>query len=407
MADDMDMDMPDLEGMAPEAAARHQPSAAASEDGLDEEDELELALEAELDAAADQQQDQQQQAAVQVPVGAALQDAARAAAAATAALQQEEEELPLTADGFLDLDRMTSKQHQRYNTLVGEILTEQQLDRYSAFRRSSLRKGIQLLVSKTLGGIPNSKAIIALSSVTKSFVDDLVATAMAVVEERGESTPLQPAHIHEAYQRLIEQDKVPGKTARRRAFFSQDPAAALCTSGRVPAAAMTAISVTSVNVLDNPSKVTNPLQFEIQYECMFDLADDLEWKLTYVGSAESEKYDQVLDTVFVGPVAPGQYRFVFQADPPTFDQIPPDDIVGVTVILLTCSYKAQEFLRVGYYVNNEYTEDELRENPPDAPLLDRLHRNILADKPRVTKFNIDWDSERATSGLQSGMEVDS
>lgn len=39
---------------------------------------------------------------------------------------------------------------------------------------------------------------------------------------------------------------------------------------------------------------------------------DLEWKLTYVGSAESEKYDQVLDTVYVGPVAPGQYRFVFQ-----------------------------------------------------------------------------------------------
>lgn len=39
---------------------------------------------------------------------------------------------------------------------------------------------------------------------------------------------------------------------------------------------------------------------------------DLEWRLTYVGSAESEKYDQVLDTVFVGPVAPGQYRFVFQ-----------------------------------------------------------------------------------------------
>jgi hypothetical protein len=36
---------------------------------------------------------------------------------------------------------------------------------------------------------------------------------------------------------------------------------------------MTAISVTSVNVLDNPSKATNPLQFEIQYECMFDLAD--------------------------------------------------------------------------------------------------------------------------------------
>lgn len=42
------------------------------------------------------------------------------------------------------------------------------------------------------------------------------------------------------------------------------------------------------------------------------LPADLEWKIVYVGSAESEKYDQVLDTVFVGPVAPGQYRFVFQ-----------------------------------------------------------------------------------------------
>ena len=39
---------------------------------------------------------------------------------------------------------------------------------------------------------------------------------------------------------------------------------------------------------------------------------DLEWKLIYVGSAESEKYDQILDSVLVGPVYPGQYRFVFQ-----------------------------------------------------------------------------------------------
>ena len=39
---------------------------------------------------------------------------------------------------------------------------------------------------------------------------------------------------------------------------------------------------------------------------------DLEWKLIYVGSPESEKYDQTLDSVLVGPVAPGSYRFVFQ-----------------------------------------------------------------------------------------------
>ena len=39
---------------------------------------------------------------------------------------------------------------------------------------------------------------------------------------------------------------------------------------------------------------------------------DLEWKVTYVGSAESEEYDQVLDTVLVGPLPAGTHKFVLQ-----------------------------------------------------------------------------------------------
>jgi len=155
---------------------------------------------------------------------------------------------------------------------------------------------------------------------------------------------------------------------------------------------MTAVNVTQVSVLDNPSRFTNPLQFEIQYECLFNLQDDLEWKLTYVGSAEDEKHDQVLDSVLVGPVVAGSYRFVFQADPPDVSLIPASDVVGVTVLLLTCSYRDKEFIRVGYYVNTEYDSEELRETPPDVVQTDRLVRNILADKPRVTKFHIEFDA---------------
>lgn len=39
---------------------------------------------------------------------------------------------------------------------------------------------------------------------------------------------------------------------------------------------------------------------------------DLEWKIIYVGSAESEAYDQVLDTVVVGPLCGGRHMFVFE-----------------------------------------------------------------------------------------------
>ncbi len=42
------------------------------------------------------------------------------------------------------------------------------------------------------------------------------------------------------------------------------------------------------------------------------LSQDIEWKITYVGAAEDERYDQVLDTVLVGPVPVGCNKFVFE-----------------------------------------------------------------------------------------------
>uniref|UniRef100_A0A3B3SS95 Anti-silencing function 1Ba histone chaperone n=1 Tax=Paramormyrops kingsleyae TaxID=1676925 RepID=A0A3B3SS95_9TELE len=95
---------------------------------------------------------------------------------------------------------------------------------------------------------------------------------------------------------------------------------------------MAKVQVLNVAVLDNPSPFGNPFQFEITFECMEDLPEDLEWKIIYVGSAESEEYDQTLDSVLVGPVPAGRHMFVFQ-----------------------------------------------------------LQRNILASNPRVTRFHINWE----------------
>jgi histone chaperone ASF1 len=91
----------------------------------------------------------------------------------------------------------------------------------------------------------------------------------------------------------------------------------------------------------------------------------------------------------------GVNKFVFEADPPNTTRIPGSDILGVTVILLTCSYDDREFVRVGYYVNNEYIEPQLNEDPPAKPIIEKIRRNILADKPRVTRFQIKWDSEES------------
>ncbi|KAH9366189.1 hypothetical protein HPB48_004113 [Haemaphysalis longicornis] len=170
---------------------------------------------------------------------------------------------------------------------------------------------------------------------------------------------------------------------------------------------MAKVHVCNVVVLDNPSLFFNPFQFEITFECIEDLKEDLEWKIIYVGSAESEDYDQILDTVYVGPVPEGRHMFVFQADPPDPSKIPVQDAVGVTVVLLTCSYRSKEFIRVGYYVNNEYTDPELKENPPSTPQFDRLQRNILATNPRVTRFKIDWDDNPGVENIPPVQPSDS
>ncbi|XP_017526195.1 histone chaperone ASF1B isoform X2 [Manis javanica] len=126
---------------------------------------------------------------------------------------------------------------------------------------------------------------------------------------------------------------------------------------------MAKVSVLNVAVLENPSPFHSPLRFEISFECSEALSDDLEWKIIYVGSAESEEFDQILDSVLVGPVPAGIHMFIFQ-----------------------------EFIRVGYYVNNEYPNPELRKNPPLKPDFSQLQRNILTSNPRVTHFHINWDN---------------
>ena len=83
-------------------------------------------------------------------------------------------------------------------------------------------------------------------------------------------------------------------------------------------------------------------------------------------------------------------KFVFETEAPDLSKIPNTEVIGVTVVLLSCAYDDREFVRVGYYVNNEYGDEALANDPPAKPIIDKVQRNILAEKPRVTRFAIKW-----------------
>ncbi|GAB5356664.1 hypothetical protein AAMO2058_000309100 [Amorphochlora amoebiformis] len=188
-----------------------------------------------------------------------------------------------------------------------------------------------------------------------------------------------------------------------------------------------AVSIRQISVLDNPAPLLSGLRFELTFECIQGgLEDDLRWTVTWVGPSEDKSTDQILEDVLVGPVEGGISRFILQTKPPDLTLIPESEIVGATVILITCSYKGNKFLQVGYYVNVCSTEEEAREisgniingtmdvepipTTPKDTLEDKgnkplnvadLWRNILKNEPRITQIPILWDlPPEAIAGFQ-------
>jgi histone chaperone ASF1 len=99
---------------------------------------------------------------------------------------------------------------------------------------------------------------------------------------------------------------------------------------------MAKVQLNNIVVLDSPSLFYSTFCFEIAFKCIKNLSEDVEWKIIYVSSTESEEYNQVLDC-FVGPCSAGRNLFVFQDDTPIPGFIPDADEIVAIVMLLPCT----------------------------------------------------------------------
>ncbi|KAL4077789.1 histone chaperone [Scleroderma citrinum] len=100
---------------------------------------------------------------------------------------------------------------------------------------------------------------------------------------------------------------------------------------------------------------------------------------SYVFSPGIEELNQELDDCLVGPVSVGVNFFEFEGTPPDPSAVPPEDVPGVAVLILTGFYKDQDFVCVGYYQNTV------------------LVRNI-STKFHVTRFQIKCDVSSPQQG---------
>lgn len=144
------------------------------------------------------------------------------------------------------------------------------------------------------------------------------------------------------------------------------------------------INVENVVVVQPKGMFNDPIMFDIEFECAVAIPSSIRWDVIYVGSATSHDFDQELATVFVGPIEVGMNRFVLRADPPVIAKIPPEDL-PLTVVMVKAYYNDQEFIRIGYYVQNTPPDDA-----GDSPDPMTVERHILTDDTTVHQSQIKW-----------------
>ena len=166
---------------------------------------------------------------------------------------------------------------------------------------------------------------------------------------------------------------------------------------------MAFVNVRNVFVHGNSAPFNTEIRFEITFEVAADLGESIEWQATWVGSAASSADNQILDSVDIGPLRSGVFYIAFVVPAPDVQRIPTAQLLGMTIVRLQGRFRGQEFVRIGYYVQTEYDTKELNSDPPPVPALDHLVRTIVADQPRVTRFQIKWTTPSTQEANETGV----
>lgn len=87
--------------------------------------------------------------------------------------------------------------------------SEEQLNRYEVFRRSAFQKStVKKIIQTVSGKTVSASVVIAMSGIAKVYVGEIVEKALDVKASWGDTGPLQPRHMREAYRLHKNESKI-------------------------------------------------------------------------------------------------------------------------------------------------------------------------------------------------------
>ncbi|TFK25908.1 TAFII28-domain-containing protein [Coprinopsis marcescibilis] len=112
----------------------------------------------------------------------------------------DDELLPAMADDDYSAQMSFQTQSKDNLKVLMDNFTPDQYDRFEAYRRHTLNKqAVRKVIQQTLGVQVSQPVAQIIAGVSKVFVGEIVEKAREVQARRGETGPLSPDHLREAY----------------------------------------------------------------------------------------------------------------------------------------------------------------------------------------------------------------